>query len=360
MTDKKTVLQLCHSYGAPFDDVARQWRVLFDSSKYEVVTVFLTGEANNKVTELVGGKVIYLGYRSKDLRGLKRKQIIDVKRLHVQYDFSLVVAHRYKPIYIATHIKNLPVLGVVHAYSVFKGFWRKRYVARCQQRLTLMGVSHAIKDDIAKALPSYPKDKLHTLYNHIDTEKYQARQLEKTVAREALGLPQDAHIVGNVGRLHPDKDQRTLIAAFSKAVPKLNKGLLVIIGDGRLEDELKQQVKDLGIENSVNFLGRVPEAWQYFKAFDVFALTSNYEPFGMVLLEAMIAGVPVISTDVGGAPEVVGGSGQLIGLGDSDELSSLLVGGSGLVSGEDCRDRVRTMFSDDAARKAFVECCDFI
>ncbi|BFM13990.1 glycosyltransferase [Maricurvus nonylphenolicus] len=353
MADKKVVLQLCHSYGAPFDDVARQWRVLFDPSEYEVVTVFLTGEPSDKVSELVGGEVIYLGYRSKDLRGLKRKQIKDVQQLHAKYNFSLAVAHRYKPIYIATHIKDLPVFGVAHAYGVFEGFWRKRYVASCQQRLTLIGVSHAIRGDIAKTLPAYPEEKLHAIHNHIDTKKYQAGQLGKNAAREALGLPQDAYIVGNVGRLHPDKDQKTLIAGFAKAFPDLDNGLLVVVGDGRLEDELKQQAKELGVEDAVNFLGRVPDAWQYFKAFDVFALTSNYEPFGMVLLEAMIAGVPVISTDVGGAPEVVGEYGELIPLEGIGALAQALTLNLAVKEGGQMDTYINNNFSDRSAQDKF-------
>lgn len=357
MADRKVVLQLCHSYGAPFDDVARQWRVLFDPSEYEIITVFLTGDANDKVTELVGGEVIYLGYRSKDLRGLKRKQIRDLRQLHEKYQFSLAVAHRYKPIYIATHIQGLPVYGVAHAYGVFEGFWRKRYITRCQNRLTLIGVSHAIKNDIAKALPAYPKDKLHTVHNHIDTKKYQAGQLEKPAARDVLGLPQDAYIVGNVGRLHPDKDQKTLIAGFAQALPQLENGLLVIIGAGRLENELKQQVKELGIEQSVNFLGRVPDAWQYFNAFDVFALTSNYEPFGMVLLEAMIAGVPVISTDVGGAPEVVGDCGVLIELGDIGSLSRVLAAIYREKQSNAMIERVISQFDDSSVKMLFNDIC---
>ncbi len=358
MANKKSVLQLCHSYGAPFDDVARQWRVLFDPAEYEVITVFLTGESNDKVSKLVGGKVVYLGYHSKDLRGLKRKQIRDVKQLHAKYNFSLAIAQRYKPIYIATHIKDLPVFGVAHAYGVFEGFWRKRYVYRCQKHLTLIGVSHAIKTDITKALPAYPKDKLHTLHNHIDTKKYQAGQLEKIAAREALGLPQDAYIVGNVGRLHPDKDQKTLIAGFAKALPQLDNGLLAIVGAGRLENELKQQVKVLGIEGAVNFLGRVPEAWRYFKAFDVFVLTSNYEPFGMVLLEAMIAGVPVISTDVGGAPEVVGSSGKLFCLQDESGLANIIKRKEHTVNADRAISVVEDQFSDLSASKVFSELMD--
>lgn len=350
----KWILQLCHSYGAPFDDVARQWQVLFDDTQYKVLTVFLTGEPNDDVVKLVGGQVIFLGYKSKDIRGLKRKQINDIANLNKEYQFELAIAHRYKPIYIATHIKSLRVFGVAHAYDVFDGFWRKKYIQTCKDRLTLIGVSNAIRDDVKAALPRYPQGKIQTIYNRVNVERLQAGQINKEQARLFLGLPKEAYIVGNVGRLHPDKDQETLIAGFAKALPNLNNGLLVIIGDGRLDSELKQQVAELGITKSVLFLGRVADAWKYFKAFDVFALTSNYEPFGMVLLEAMVANIPVVSSNVGGAPEVVGDTGILFPLGHSAELAnalkSLFLGNTNNL---DSLNYVKAMFDDAAVKAVF-------
>ena len=95
----------------------------------------------------------------------------------------------------------------------------------------------------------------------------------------------------------------------------------MIMGKGRLEQDLKAQAKELGIAAQVNFLGQVPDARRFFRAFDVFALSSDHEPFGMVLLEAMAAGVPLLATACGGAKEVVEGVGILFPLGDADHLA---------------------------------------
>src|SRR5690554_6305874 len=97
------------------------------------------------------------------------------------------------------------------------------------------------------------------------------------------------------------------------------------MGSGRLEQSLKTLAHELGVENSVRFLGQVPNGRRYFKAFDLFALSSDHEPFGMVLLEAMAAGVPVIATNCGGAKEVVDNSDYLFELGDVAGLAQLLV-----------------------------------
>jgi glycosyltransferase involved in cell wall biosynthesis len=93
---------------------------------------------------------------------------------------------------------------------------------------------------------------------------------------------------------------------------------LVILGKGRLEEDLKAGPRAGSVGDRVLFLGQVPEARRYFRAFDVFALSSDHEPFGMVLLEAMAAGVPLLATACGGAKEVVEGVGILFPLGDAE------------------------------------------
>ena len=99
----------------------------------------------------------------------------------------------------------------------------------------------------------------------------------------------------------------------------------MILGTGRLEAKLKSLSETLGIADRVLFKGQVPHARRYFKAFDVFALTSDHEPFGMVLLEAMAAGNKLICSDCGGGPEVVGSTGHFFPLGDEAALSQVLL-----------------------------------
>lgn len=351
-SSKKWILQLCHSYGAPFDDVARQWKVLFDEAEYNVLTVFLTGKPNQKVSDLVGGQVEFLDYTSKDLKGLKRKQINVIRALHRKHHFQLAIAHRYKPMYIASHIKGLKVYGVAHAYGVFNNFWRKQYINRHKKDLTLYGVSNAIRDDIRASLSGFPQEKIHTFYNRVNVKKLKAGQINREKARQQLGFDKEDYVVGNVGRLHPDKDQKTLIEGFAKSLPKLGKAKLAIIGEGRLRSELEDQIKVLGLENNVFLLGRVIDAWKYFKAFDVFALTSNYEPFGMVLLEAMTAEIPIISSDVGGAPEVLGDTSALFPLGSSEKLAEVL-STKAQQNTDTLLERVENHFSDQSAIAEF-------
>ncbi|GLX15564.1 glycosyl transferase [Pseudomonas straminea] len=353
---QRWVLQFCHGYDGPFLDCARQYAVLFKDTPYKVCTVYLTGKPSAEVERgSVSDEVIFLDYSSAQVRALKLGAVRDFRRIAASRDFALCIAHRFKPIYVALLGSNLPVIGVHHAFGDYKRRSRQLFANFFSKRLMLIGVSNAVRDDMRACLPDWPTGRIETLYNRIDIDAVRAEQLPREAAREHLGLPQDAWVVGNVGRLHPDKDQATLIRGFAEALPQLPvSSLLAIMGCGRLESSLKALAMELGVSESVRFLGQIPNGRRYFKAFDVFALTSDHEPFGMVLLEAMAGGVPVVCSDCGGAPEVVGGVGQVFTLGDVQGLASeLLRVPTVQASSEAMLVRLQRLFSDQAAAERF-------
>ncbi|KIL04027.1 glycosyl transferase [Stutzerimonas stutzeri] len=355
------VLQFCHGYDGPFLDCARQYAALFVGTPYKVCTVYLTGQPSEEVVKgSASDEVIFLDYSSRDVRGLKLRAIRDIRKIAATRRFSFCIAHRFKPLYVALLGTLLPVIGVHHAFGDYKRRSRRLFANFYRKRLALLGVSNAVRDDIRACLPDWPAERIETLYNRIDVEAVQAEQIPRSAARAFLGLPEHAWIVGNVGRLHPDKDQATLIRGFAQALPGLPAGsLLAIMGSGRLEASLKSLATELGIAEQVRFLGQVPHGRRYFKAFDLFALTSDHEPFGMVLLEAMAAGVPVVCSDCGGAAEVVMDARMRFMLRSFDELADRLLHISQLSSSEvaDYGVRQRTDlgrdFSDRAARIRF-------
>ena len=358
---ERHVLQFCHGYDGPFLDCARQYASLFAGMGYRVTTVFLTGAADPDVAAgCASDDVLFMEYSSKAIRGLKLGAIRDLRKIAASRDFAFCIAHRFKPIYIALLGTRLPVIGVHHAFGDYERRSRKLFAHLFRMRLSLLGVSDAVRDDLRKCLPKWPTGRIQTLYNRIDIDQLVANQVPREEAREALGLAQDAWVVGNVGRLHPDKDQATLLRGFAQALPDLPaESQLVILGKGRLEQDLKELAIELGIGPQVLLLGQVPQASRYFKAFDAFALSSDHEPFGMVLLEAMVAGVPVIATAAGGAKEVVEGVGILFPLGDVGHLAQGLTHLSRLDAEQrqSCAEmmlgRLRDRFTDEAVRKVF-------
>lgn len=351
------VLQLCHGYDGPFLDCARQYAALFVGTRHRVCTVYLTGAPSEAVRQgSASDEVIFLQYSSRALRGLKLQAIRELAKLAASRHFVTCIAHRFKPIYIALLGTALPVIGVHHAFGVYDRPLRRLFISRFQSRLLMLGVSNAVRDEIRQRLPSWPAERIEKLYNRINVAAVQAEQVSREQAREHLGLPQDAWVVGNVGRLHPDKDQATLIRGFAQALPTLPAGsLLAIMGSGRLETSLKALASELGVSGSVRFLGQVAGGRRYFKAFNLFALTSDHEPFGMVLLEAMVAGVPIVCSDCGGGREVVEGIGQLFPFGNSNVLAKCIENGQ-LYADDELRtlqvrslERIKDDYSDSAA-----------
>lgn len=355
------VLQFCHGYDGPFLDCARQYASLFENTPYKVTTVFLTGKPNaDVVKQCASDEVLFMNFTSSEIRGLKLKAIRDLKLIAASRNFKFCIAHRFKPIWISCLATSLPVIGVHHAFGDYDRWGRKLFAKWQKKRLCLLGVSNAVRDNIRNSLSSWEPERIETLYNRIDVDAVKGKLLSSKEARNALHLDPHGWIIGNVGRLHPDKDQATLLRAFALAKPDLPKSSqLAIMGEGRLAEQLKGLAQELAIAENVLFLGQVEQARRYFKAFDVFALSSDKEPFGMVLLEAMAANVPIICSDCGGGREVVKDVGILFPFGDEHLLAEALVRMSKLTLEQlqSCHDAMQVKlyshFSDDSVKQTF-------
>ena len=354
------VLQICHGYSGPFGDVARQYVDALGRLGYEVDTVYLTGAPSEEVVRLTGGATVsFLGQQSDDIGGLKSGAIRAVARLCARADYAFCVTHRFKPAFVACLATSLPVLAVFHAYGTFARRTRQWFARLFKKRLLLVAVSDAVRDDIRACLRGRGP-RVETLHNHIDAERGALCLLDRAAARQQLGLGEDDFVVANVGRLHPDKDQATLLRAYAAVRERLPQpARLLVVGAGRLAETLHDQARALGLgAEEVIWLERLPDARRYFAAFDVFALPSDHEPFGMVVLEAMLAGVPVAATRAGGVPEILGEHHPyLFPVGDAGALAEALTGMAALAPAArsallaDARARLLDGFSSAAAAR---------
>ena len=112
--------------------------------------------------------------------------------------------------------------------------------------------------------------------------------------------------IGTISRLTEQKDIPTLLRAFSDFREKGSNAHLYIVGDGKSAEELNALTQGLSLQDSVHFLGRSSQVMNFLMGLDVFVLTSKYEGFGMVLLEAMDARVPIVASRNSAIPEVLG------------------------------------------------------
>lgn len=149
-----------------------------------------------------------------------------------------------------------------------------------------------------------PENRIQTVYPGVDSARFAFRS-NTTDARIRLGVPQDAFVAATVRRLEP----RMGIEDAFLAIKELSDVYLVVAGTGSLDQRLRLLSRELGIENRVKFLGRISDEDLplVYQAADVSLVpTRDLEGFGMVVLESMSAGTPVIATTVGGLPEAMG------------------------------------------------------
>lgn len=325
---RKNILLFGHGYATQFIDISNQYTKLFDKDKFEVTVAYLVGEPSEEIRQKhLADHVIFINSPKQSTRGLKWYAIKKMLQLQREKNFEIVVCHRYKPTYIMLWIsqfcKKIPaIFSVMHELGTMKNIARKLLIAiLAKDNVIFAGVSNAVRDDLRNSLWNIPAERIITLYNMIDIDITEPQLLSRETARGELQLPQDSFVFGNLGRLAVNKDQHSLIEAFARIKPQCPNAKLIILGDGQLEAELKQQVASLNLQTDVIFTGFVKDGFRFIKAFDVYISSSIQEAFGRVLIEAMVAKVPIIATKVNGVPEVVGDAGILIEAANPTQLA---------------------------------------
>lgn len=189
---------------------------------------------------------------------------------------------------------------------------------------TFCGVS----DDVCRAVGRWgtvPRSKLKTVLNGIDLERYKEQGTRDEV-RASFGLPPSARVIGTVGRLNEVKRQDHLIRAAAALGTGFEDAHLLLVGDGPERAALERLAEGLGMSARVHFAGYQSAPERFLPAMDLFALTSRLEGLPLALLEAWAAGLPVVSSAVGGVPKVVrdGETGLLFPNGDEPALAAAL------------------------------------
>jgi glycosyltransferase involved in cell wall biosynthesis len=180
----------------------------------------------------------------------------------------------------------------------------------------LIAISDAVREFLARA--GLPREKLVTIRYGLDAPPHAASEAPPSI-------PAGAPLVLAIGRLIEQKDHATLLRAFARVHEEVPEARLAILGWGPLEDELLRLAAELGLAGVVEIPGRVePRDW--LARADVFAHTSRWEGFGIVLLEAMLSSLPVVATRASAVPEIVadGETGVLVEPGDADAVARAL------------------------------------
>ncbi len=161
----------------------------------------------------------------------------------------------------------------------------------------------------------------------IEIEPYRDVAATRADARRLLDVPEDAFVVGSVGRLSPQKAPHDLLEGFAILAREHPSAWLVLVGDGRLRTKVEARASALGLRGRVVFAGLRRDVPVLLRAFDVFALASRWEGLPRVFPQAMAAGLPIVATRVAGAMEAVrdGESGILVPPQDAAALGRALL-----------------------------------
>jgi len=205
-------------------------------------------------------------------------------------------------------------------------FWKKKIYALIEKFLahkTDAFIAVSKKEAQEAFRLGYPESKIHLIYNGVHLN-YTSSKTRNEV-RVELSLNSQDLVVGFVGRFSQQKAPDILLEAFARVAPAFSNAKLVMVGDGPLKESLANRIRILGLENRVIFPGFI-EGRIAMRAFDVFVLSSLYEGFPYVILEAMAEGIPVVTTSVGGVEEAIvdGENGFVIPVKSVDDLTRAL------------------------------------
>lgn len=148
----------------------------------------------------------------------------------------------------------------------------------------------------------YDNGNVYLLNNAIDLDKFKYDEEKRKEKRKELNIEDSTLVIGHVGRFVEQKNHRFLIDIFNEVHKQKENSILLLAGQGPLMEEMKEKVRNLGLEKNVKFLGQRNDINELYQAFDVFCLPSLYEGLGMAAVEAQVSGLLCfVSTEI---PEI--------------------------------------------------------
>ena len=230
--------------------------------------------------------------------------------------FDVIHAHDWLVTYAAKSLKNsydIPIVATIHATEAGRNSGihdeTQRYINDTEWMLTyeaneVIVNSNYMKCELQRNF-GLPFEKINVIPNGVNLTMYSGVEKDYNFRRNFAS--DNEKIILYAGRLVYEKGVQYLIGAMPKILQNYHDAKLVIAGKGGMYDELKEQVNYLGLGNKVYFTGYMDHKslCKLYKCADISVFPSTYEPFGIVALEGMLAGNPVVVSDVGGLNEIV-------------------------------------------------------
>lgn len=265
------------------------------------------------------------------------RTLFQLKKILKSTDPDLLHLHLWNPggcryAFSAVDKRSTKLISTEHdpfPISKLKKGIKKKALKKTDHTIT---VSDTNKKLMLKLYPEV-KGKISTVHNGIDLDQFDksiitfSTQAKDKVREKIFKAAHDDFIILTIAELHPRKGLSYLIEAFKKIQEQKTKTKLVIVGKGPQKAKLEKLIKKLELSDSVILAGHQDEIPQILKSADLFVLPSVKEAFGLVLLEAMAAQLPIIATEVGGIPEIIQNhkSGELVPPQDYEALADKIL-----------------------------------
>lgn len=250
--------------------------------------------------EKLGGKVILIPPYQKMLKYHK-----ELKRILKNNQYKIVHSHintlSVFPLF-ATKRAGVPV-RIAHSHSTTNKKEFKRNILKLLLRplSKIFATNYMCCSELAGRWlfgnKAYNQGKVYLLNNAIDIEKFIFNEKVRNEIREELNIDENTLVIGHIGRFVETKNHNFLIDVFKSFSDQNKNAILLLIGKGPLQDEIKEKVKKLNLVNNVKFIGQRTDIEKFYQAFDIFVLPSLYEGLGMTLIEAQISGLKCIASN---------------------------------------------------------------
>ena len=245
----------------------------------------------------------------------------EIEIVHVHYAIPHAYAGYMAKQMLAQEGIFIPMVTTLHGTDITlvgsHPFYKPAVTFSINNSDAVTSVSQSLKDDTLRLFNI--KKEIEVVPNFIDTKKYE--HLYSNCERELIASNNEK-IITHISNIRKVKRVDDVIEIFDRIQKELP-AKLVIVGDGPEKESLENLCKKKGIDEKVLFVGNSHEVDKILCFSDLFILPSEHESFGLVALEAMVCGVPVISSNAGGLPEVNihGESGYLSNVGNIDEMA---------------------------------------
>jgi len=310
-----------------------------DRDKFEIDVVCLFD--SGALAKRISNSETNVYFQSKTKNSIAAS-VLFVRKLCRINQYDIIHTHGWATLlagYLATRLLfNAPI--------ILNGEHGTLYFSRLRQRLTLrylfnrvalnLSVSMALSNEICRRY-RIPKENFKVIHNGVNSRLFQPDAKLRNVTRKSISLAENDLLLGSVGRLVEVKNYPSLIRAFSIILEECPAAKLLLVGDGPEEQNLRNLAEELDVSTRVIFLGRRDNVAALMSILDVFILPSFREGMSNTVLEAMSSGLPVVTTNTGGNPEIVahGETGYLFEVDDIDGLAG----------------RLKLLLSSDATRR---------